>query len=96
MVSDISLNMGYNNNAYMILPLKRLSDVGLTVKSSVKVEEPPQSVINNLDDLKAADKDKNNILSLNELRAFENRTEFAQSVLELMEKFALNFAYKNI
>ena len=48
----------------MILPLKRLSDVGLTVKSSVKVEEPPQSVINNLDDLR----DKNEYKSKNCIR----------------------------
>ena len=51
--------------------------------------------MNNLDDIKAADADGNNIISLWEIQNFEGKTEFAQTVLEIMEKYAQDFRYKN-
>ena len=91
MTSTISFNMGYNNNAYMFLPLNRISESGLTVKSSTPIAEPPKDIMNNLDDLRACDTNNDNILSLNELRNFNGKSGFAQTILEMMEKYARDF-----
>lgn len=91
MTSNISFNMGYNNNPYMILPLNRVSESGMKVVSSTPIPEPPEEIMNNLDDLKACDANKDNILSLDELRNNGEKTEFAQTMLELMQNFANNF-----
>lgn len=93
MVTGINLNMGYNNNPYMILPLSKTNGE-FTVECSTPIEEPPQEFMNNLDDIKAADTDGNNIISLYELQNFEGKTEFAQSILEIMQDFAQDFRYR--
>jgi len=89
MVAGIDLNMGYNNNPYMILPLSKTNGV-FTVECSTPIKEPTQELMNNLDDIKKADADGNNIVSLYELKNLEGKTEFAQTILEMMEKFAQN------
>ena len=95
MVSSIPMNMGYNNNPYIIMPLNKTSENGLAVKCSTPTTEYPDEFMNNLNDIKAADADGNNIISLNELRNLEGKTEFAQIILEMMEKYAQDFKYKN-
>ena len=95
MVSSIPMNMGYNNNPYIIMPLNKTSDNGLTVKCSTPITEFPEEFMDNLNNIKAADANKDNIISLNELKNFEGKTEFAQTILEIMEKYAQDFRYKN-
>ena len=94
MVSSIPMNMGYNNNPYIIMPLNKTNDDGLTVKCSTPTTEYSEEFMNNLNDIKAADADSNNIISLWELQNFEGKTEFAQTILELMEQYAQDFKYK--
>ena len=95
MVSSIPINMGYNNNPYILMPLNKTSDNGLSVKCSTPITEYPEEFMDNLNDIKAADSDRDNIISLNELKNFEGKTEFAQTILEMMEKYAQNFKYNN-
>ena len=94
MVSSIPINMGYNNNPYVVMPLNKTRDDGMTVESSTPATKFPDEFMNNLDDIKAADADGNNIISLWELQNFEGKTEFAQTILELMEQYAQDFKYK--
>ena len=77
------------------MPLDEHQKNGLTVKCATPTTEFPDEFMNNLNDIKAADIDKNNIISLSELQNFEGKTEYAQTILELMEKFAQDFRYKN-
>ena len=95
MVSSIPMNMGYNNNPYIIMPLNKTSEDGMTVKCLTHETKFPDEFMNNLNDIKAADADRNNIISLEELKNFEGKTEFAQTILEIMEKYAQDFRYKN-
>ena len=95
MVSSIPINMGYNNNPYILMPLNKTSDNGLSVKCSTPITEYPEEFMDNLNDIKAADANRDNIISLNELKNFEGKTEFAQIILEMMEKYAQNFKYNN-
>lgn len=93
MVSSIPINMGYNNNPYILMPLNKTSDNGLSVKCSTPITEYPEEFMDNLNDIKAADANRDNIISLNELKNFEGKTEFAQTILEMMEKYAQDFRY---
>ena len=95
MVSSIPINMGYNNNPYILMPLNKTSDNGLSVKCPTPITEYPEEFMDNLNDIKAADTNRDNIISLNELKNFEGKTEFAQTILEMMEKYAQNFKYNN-
>ena len=95
MVSSIPMNMGYNNNPYIVMPLNKTCDDGMAVECSTPTTKFPDEFMNNLDDIKAADADGNNIISLWELQNFEDKTEFAQAVLEIMEKYAQDFRYRN-
>ena len=52
MVNSLSINMGYNNDPYIIMPLKRVSDMGLKVVSSIPIPEPSKELIENLDSIK--------------------------------------------
>ena len=85
------MNMGYNNNPYIVMPLNKTRDDGMTVESSTPATKFPDEFMNNLDDIKAADADGNNIISLWELQNFEGKTEFAQTVLKIMEKIRARF-----
>ena len=91
MTSTISFNMGYNNNAYMFLPLNRVNESGLMVKSTHDIPEPPEEIMNNLDDLRACDANHDGVLSLNELKNIKTKSEFAQTIMELMENFVRDF-----
>lgn len=93
MVSNVSFNTGYNRETYMVLPLKKVRYDGMKVESSKEEVKQPESVMRNLDDLKAADTNHDNILSLSELQHFENKTEFAKGIMEMMERFAQSDAY---
>ena len=64
MVSSIPMNMGYNNNPYIIMPLNKTSEDGMIVKCSTPETKFPDEFMNNLNDIKAADADGNNIISL--------------------------------
>ena len=91
MVSSIPINMGYNNNPYVVMPLNKTRDDGMTVECSTPAKKFHDEFKNNLDDIKAADADGNNIISLWELQNFEGKTEFAQTVLKIMEKIRARF-----
>lgn len=95
MFSSISIDMGYNNNPFVVLPFNKTNNDGMTVASSTPTKEVSTEFMNNLNDIKAADTDGNNILSLSELQNFEGKTEFAQTIMELMEKYAMNFRHGN-
>ena len=73
MVSSIPMNMGYNNNPYIVMPLNKTRDDGMTVECSTPATKFPDEFMNNLDDIKAADADGNNIISLWELQNFEGK-----------------------
>ena len=83
--------MGYNNNPFILLPLNKTNNDGISVSSSTPIKEFSAEFMNNLNDIKSADTDGNNILSLSELQNFEGKTEFAQTIMEMMETYALNF-----
>ena len=95
MVSSIPINMGYNNNPYIIMPLNKTTENGLTIKCTNPTTEFPEEFMNNINDIKEADADGNNIISLNELQGFEGKTEFAQTLLEIMEKYAQDFKFRS-
>lgn len=40
MVSSIPMNMGYNNNPYVVMPLNKTRDDGMTVESSTPATKP--------------------------------------------------------
>lgn len=95
MVSNIPVNMGYNSNPFIVRPLNKTREDGMSVECSTPITEFPDEFMNNLNSIKAADSDGNNIISFNELQNLEEKTEFAQTILEIMEKYAQNFQYKN-
>ena len=81
MVTGLEFNQGLND-IYMMMPLKREAN-------GMNFECPQnQTLLDNLDELRKTDKNQDNILSLNELKDFESRTEFMQTILESMENFA--------
>ena len=85
MVTGLEFNQGLND-IYMMMPLKREAN-GMKVSANFECPQN-QTLLDNLDELRKADKNQDNILSLNELKDFESRTEFMQTILESMENFA--------
>ncbi len=85
MVTGLEFNQGLND-IYMMMPLKREAN-GMKVSANFECPQN-QTLLDNLDELRKADKNQDNILSLNELKDFESRTEFIQTILESMENFA--------
>ena len=85
MVTGLEFNQGLND-IYMMMPLKREA-TGMKVSANFECPQN-QTLLDNLDELRKADKNQDNILSLNELKDFESRTEFMQTILESMENFA--------
>lgn len=77
------------------MPLNKTSENGLSVKCSTPITEYLEKFMNNLNDIKVADVNRENIISLNELKNFEGKTEFAQTIIEMMEKYAQIFKYNN-
>lgn len=88
MTSSVTFNRGYTDN-YMLLPLNRELN-GMKVTLQQGSLEQTESTMNNLDDLRQADKDGNGILSLKELKNCKDKTEFTKLVEEAMEKFSNN------
>ena len=91
MINNLSLNMGYNKSPYMILPLDKVNSNGMKVESTSFESNQNTFKMNTLDDIKAADTDKNNIITLKELQNFDSKTDFARMIMELMESFASKF-----
>ena len=85
MVTGLEFNQGLND-IYMMMPLKREAN-GMKVSANFECPQN-KTLLDNLDELRKADKNQDNILSLNELKDFESRTEFMQTILESMENFA--------
>ena len=88
MHSDVPVNMGFNNNPYIIMPLNKTTKDGLNVACSTPVKTFPEEFINKLKSIKSADIDRNNILTLSEIRSFKEQTEFSKTILNLMELYA--------
>ena len=88
MYSDIPVNIGNNNEPYIIMPLNKTTKNGLSVECSVPVKTFPAEFMNKLKEIKSADINRNNILTLTELRNFKAQTEFSKTILNLMELYA--------
>ncbi len=85
---SVAFNKGYDST-YMFLPLQKTYN-GLNVKS-----QNPSVNSNNFDKdtlniLKQADTDKNNILTLNELKNINNKNEFMLNLEKAMMQFNSN------
>jgi len=91
MTSGIEFNKSYTSS-YMLLPLKK--DNGqLSVSCSDKVASEKinkRYFTNHVDKLREADVDKNNIISLDELKNCKNKTDFMKNLELAMEKFNTN------
>ena len=90
MASGIEFNKSYTSS-YIMLPLNKLN--GMTVTSSNKELDAKINAkqnMPNLDELKQADSDGDGILTLNELKACKNKTEFMETLERAMEKFNSN------
>lgn len=87
----IEFNKSYTSS-YMILPLNK-NNGSMSVQCSDKTSEikiNAKNLIKNLDELRQADTDKNNIISLNELSSCKNKTDFLEKLEIAMEKFNSN------
>lgn len=90
MTSGIEFNKSYTSS-YIMLPFNKLN--GLTITSADKELDAKINARQNmthLDELKQADTDGNGILSLNEIKACKNKTEFMTKLECAMEKFNSN------
>lgn len=83
MINNVSSFIGGNSG---ISSLNIFNQVDKTGKNN-SLSDIEKRFMNNLDDIKAADKDKNNIISLKELQNFDSKTNFARMITELMEGF---------
>jgi len=92
MSSDITVNMGLNNNPFVIMPLKKETDNGLKVTTTDNKDF--SDFMNRFDEIKAADKNKDNVISLNELKNYDCKTEFAKNLLNTMEQMAKEHIFK--
>ena len=99
MVSSTNFNMGYNGG-YMLLSMPKTkieSGAELSVKSNYHEEEictnnknnkqGMTSLMGNLDDIRRADSNHDNIISLNELKTCDNKSEFMEHLIFELEKF---------
>lgn len=91
MTSGIEFNKSYTSS-YMLLPLKKdngqLSVSCLDKNASEKISR--RDFTNHVNELREADIDKNNIVSLNELKNYKNKTDFIETLERAMEKFNSN------
>lgn len=104
MVSGLDFNIGYNGS-YMLMPLSKTkieNGIEFTVKSNNFDEEinkvnneSMKSLMGNLDDIKRADSNQDNIISLNELRACDNKSEFMEHLIFELERFENNWKTSN-
>lgn len=100
MVASASFNMGYKGS-YMIMPLPKTKiedDTEWSVKSNFEEEINKQdikSMMGNLDDIKRADANHDNIISLNELKACDNKSEFMEHLIFELEQFEKTWKASN-
>lgn len=91
MTSGIEFNKSYNSS-YIMVPLQKAMN-GMSATSSDKNAEArinAKGSMSNLDEIRQADLDKNNILSLEELQKCENKSDFLKNLEKAMEKFNSN------
>ena len=58
------MDMGYNNNSYIVIPLNKTLDDGMTVECSTPTTKFSDKFMNNLNNIKDTDASENNIISL--------------------------------
>ena len=92
MGSDITINMGLNNNPFVIMPLKKETDDGLKITTTDNKDF--SDFMDRFDEIKAADKNKDNVISLNELKNYDCKTEFAKNLINTMEQMAKDHIFK--
>lgn len=99
MVSSISFNMGYNGS-YMIMPFaktKNENGIDLSVNSNFHEEEINNdsnykiASMDNLNDLKRADTDNNGMISLEELKACDNKSLLMERIIFDIEQYETNW-----
>ncbi|MBQ3311622.1 hypothetical protein IJG72_06055 [bacterium] len=85
---NVVFNKGYDSS-YMLLPLEKTYN-GLTVKA--QDSKINQNCLNKdiLNDLKQADADKNNVLTLDELKNSDIKSEFISKLEIAMQNFNSN------
>ena len=96
--------MGYNGS-YMLTPLpKTKTENGLewSVKGNFEEEinkvvkkDEMKSMMGNLDDLRRADSNHDNIISLNELKACNDKSEFIEHLIFELEQFEKTWKASN-
>ena len=86
---SVAFNKGYDST-YMFLPLQKFYN-GLTVKSQNPSVNSNYLDKDTLNLLKQSDTDKNNILTLDELKNINNKNEFMLNLEKAMVHFSSNF-----
>lgn len=91
MISNAVFNMGYNGS-YMFLPLPKTkiendTEFIVNAKKNDKCDEDMKSLMGNLNDIKRADFNNDGIISLNELRECDNKSEFMEHLIFELEQF---------
>ena len=104
MVSGTNFNIACNDS-YMVMPLTKTKTEGSTewsVKGNFEEEINKQinilnmkSMMGNLNDIKRADTNHDNIISLNELRACDNKSEFMEHLIFELEQFEKTWKVSN-
>ena len=104
MVSSAQFDMGYNDS-YMVMPLSKTkieNNTEWTVKGNFEEEinkridkQEIKSLMGNLDDLRRADSNHDNIISLNELKACDNKSEFIEHLIFELENFEKTWKASN-
>ena len=91
MTTGIEFNKSYTSS-YLLLPLKKdngqfsVSCTDEIASERIKTKDS----ITQIEELRNADIDWNNILSLNELKSCKNKTDFMEKLEQAMEKFNSN------
>ena len=97
MITSNNVDMGYNGS-YMLMPLQKTkveNGIEFTVKAKNNEEEinknidcnAIKSLMGNLDDIRRADSNHDNIISLNELKMCDNKSEFMEHLIFELEQF---------
>lgn len=103
MVASASFNMGYNGS-YMVMPLaktKTENSIDFSVKSNFHEEEINNennykiASMDNLNDLKRADTDNNGMISLEELKACDNKSLLMERIIFDMEQYENHWKTSN-
>ena len=85
--SVLNFNKGYNDS-YIILPLKKeYNGLKVSTTSDTNASNIDKDILN---ELLAADRDKNNCLTLNEINNVSDKNEFFKRLQQAMQNFASN------